>query len=216
MPVLGLGLGKLWGLDPAMVAGMVLVGSINGGQASNLCTFIAKGNVALSVLMATAAAIGAIFMTPFLCKAFLGTVVPVDARGIVVSTLQVVLAPIVLGMTLNEGAARARHAHPPRRRRRRLLALALLGFGETSRTMAIETSMKSSAFGFLLAKLHFGDFACRVPSAVSVVWMALTGSSMAVAWRFMKVNPPKFDRNVRERFEKVDVISIVKRTLGKK
>ena len=62
-----------------------------------------------------------------------------------------------------------------------------LGFGETSSrtTMAIETSMKSSAFGFLLAKLHFGAFAARVPSAVSVVWMALTGSSMAVAWRFM-------------------------------
>ena len=92
-----------------------------------------------------------------------------------------------------------------------------LGYDEkTARTFAIETSMKSSAFGFLLAKLHFGAFAARVPSAVSVVWMALTGSSMAVAWRFMKVNPPKFDRNVRERFEKVDVISIVKRTLGKK
>jgi BASS family bile acid:Na+ symporter len=58
------------------------------------------------------------------------------------------------------------------------------GFGETScRTMAIETSMKSSAFGFLLAKLHFGEFAARVPSAVSVVWMALTGSILAVFWR---------------------------------
>jgi predicted Na+-dependent transporter len=40
-----------------------------------------------------------------------------------------------------------------------------------SRTMAIETSMKSSAFGFLLAKLHFGDYIARVPSAVSVVWI---------------------------------------------
>eukprot|EP00970_Alexandrium_tamarense_P009731 scaffold1953_cov91-Alexandrium_tamarense.AAC.1 len=35
-----------------------------------------------------------------------------------------------------------------------------------SRTMAIETSMKSSAFGFLLAKLHFGDYIARVPSAM--------------------------------------------------
>ena len=51
--------------------------------------------------------------------------------------------------------------------------------------MAIETSMKSSAFGFLLAKLHFGMFLVRVPSAVSVVWMALVGSSMAVAFRFL-------------------------------
>lgn len=247
MPALGLGLGKFFGLDPALVAGMVLVGSINGGQASNLCTFIANGNVALSVLMTTATTIGAIFMTPLLCKTFLGTVVPVDAAGIVISTLQVVLAPIVLGMTLNAkapgvvkkiipvtpvigmvstcllvAAAVGQVAEP-------ILAAGLslqlpvmllhlvggvvgywlsrlLGFGETtSRTMAIETSMKSSAFGFLLAKLHFGAFAARVPSAVSVVWMALTGSSMAVAWRFMPVKPVKFDRSVKERFEKVDL-----------
>ena len=53
--------------------------------------------------------------------------------------------------------------------------------------MAIETSMKSSAFGFLLAKLHFGEYAARVPSAVSVVWMALTGSILAVIWRKIPV-----------------------------
>ena len=47
--------------------------------------------------------------------------------------------------------------------------------------------MKSSAFGFLLAKLHFGDFLVRVPSAVSVVWMALVGSSLAVAFRYLPV-----------------------------
>lgn len=68
------------------------------------------------------------------------------------------------------------------------------GFGETScRTMAIETSMKSSAFGFLLAKLHFGEFAARVPSAVSVVWMALTGSILAVFWRSRPV--PENDKD---------------------
>ena len=62
------------------------------------------------------------------------------------------------------------------------------GFSEVaSRTMAIETSMKSSAFGFLLAKLHFGEYAARVPSAVSVVWMALTGSILAVIWRYIPV-----------------------------
>ena len=61
-----------------------------------------------------------------------------------------------------------------------------LKYGEqTSRTVAIETSMKSSAFGFLLAKLHFADFLVRVPAAVSVVWMALVGSSLAVVFRKM-------------------------------
>jgi BASS family bile acid:Na+ symporter len=102
MPILALGLGKVFGLDTGLLAGMVLVGSINGGQASNLCTYIAKGNVALSVLMTTATTVGAILMTPFLCKTMLGAVVPVDAKGIAVSTCQVVLAPIAVGMTMNK------------------------------------------------------------------------------------------------------------------
>ena len=68
----------------------------------------------------------------------------------------------------------------------------LTGFDETtSRTMAIETSMKSSAFGFLLAKLHFGSYAARVPSAVSVVWIALTCSLLAVVWRRIPVDDSK-------------------------
>jgi BASS family bile acid:Na+ symporter len=78
----------------------------------------------------------------------------------------------------------------------------LTGFGEvSSRTMAIETSMKSSAFGFLLAKLHFGEPAARVPAAVSVVWMALTGSVLAVIWRYIPVpTTGKFDRTLVERY----------------
>ena len=53
--------------------------------------------------------------------------------------------------------------------------------------------MKSSAFGFLLAKLHFADFAVRVPSAVSIVWMTLIGSTMAVACRFFPPAPSPAD-----------------------
>eukprot|EP00980_Cylindrotheca_fusiformis_P002894 scaffold675_cov103-Cylindrotheca_fusiformis.AAC.5 len=232
MPFLALGLGKAFKMDPALLAGMVLVGSINGGQASNLCTYIAKGNVALSVLMTTATTLGAIVMTPLLCKALLGAVVPVDAAGIAMSTVQVVLAPIAIGMTTNKffpnfvkkilpfapvvgvvstcllvASAVAQVAEPIINAgwslQASLFACILLhliggimgyvlpratGFGEiSSRTMAIETSMKSSAFGFLLAKLHLGQYAARVPSAVSVVWMALTGSVLAVIWRFIPV-----------------------------
>jgi BASS family bile acid:Na+ symporter len=54
-----------------------------------------------------------------------------------------------------------------------------------ARTFAIEWAMKSSAFGFLLASLHFPEFAVRVPSAVSIVWMTLIGSSMAVVSRLL-------------------------------
>eukprot|EP00536_Pseudo-nitzschia_multiseries_P016758 jgi/Psemu1/247741/estExt_Genewise1.C_12250004 len=230
MPALALGLGKFFKLDTAMLAGMVLVGSINGGQASNLCTYIARGNVALSVLMTTATTLGAIFMTPLICKAVLGTVVPVDAAGIAFSTIQVVLAPIAIGMTTNKffpgfvkkilpitpvigvlstcmlvASAVAQVSEPIMNAGLQLQTPVFLlhllgglvgyflpkltGFSEVkSRTMAIETSMKSSAFGFLLAKLHFGQYAARVPSAVSVVWMALTGSLLAVIWRYIPVD----------------------------
>ena len=100
MPLLALFLGKSFALSPEYISGMVLVGSINGGQASNLCTYIAKGNVALSVIMTTATTLSAIVMTPLLCKSLLGATVPIDALGIAFSTIQVVLGPIAIGMTL--------------------------------------------------------------------------------------------------------------------
>lgn len=225
MPALGLLIGKALGFSDAFIAGLVLVGATNGGQASNLCTYIAKGDVALSVLMTTSTTIGCICMTPLICKAVVGAVVPIDAVGMALSTVQVVLLPIVLGLTLNTFAPKLCRSVEPfcpvigvtatialvggsiAQCAQSVLdsgislhiACALLhvvggllgyaackvcGFGEkTARTTAIETSMKSSAFSFLLASLHFGDFMVRVPAAVSVVWMAIIGSSLAVFWR---------------------------------
>ena len=87
MPLLGLGLGKAFALPMDLVAGIVLVGCINGGQASNLCTYIAKGDVALSVLMTTVTTVAGIVATPLLCKTLLGAVVPVDAVGIAKSCI---------------------------------------------------------------------------------------------------------------------------------
>ena len=65
------------------------------------------------------------------------------------------------------------------------LGIKAANYSETeARTFGIQLSMKSSAFGYLLAKLHFANFAVRVVPAVSVVWMALVGSSLAVAFRY--------------------------------
>lgn len=65
-----------------------------------------------------------------------------------------------------------------------------LGYSErTSRTVSIETGMQSAALGFLLAKTYFDDPLVAVPSAVSVVFMAVGGSGLAVYWRNKPTDP---------------------------
>ena len=229
MPALAFALAKAFRLSHELTAGLVLVGAVNGGQASNLCTLIANGDVALSIMMTTVTTLGAIFMTPLLSKLVIGAVVPVNALGIAFSTIQVVLAPIALGMILNRYANKLVKAILPFSPVVGVAATCVLvgssvaqcapailsaglalqiptmllhllgglvgygligafGYGEVERrTAAIETSMKSSAFAFLLASLHFGSYLVRVPAAVSVCWMALVGSTLAIFWRYVPV-----------------------------
>ncbi|PON98552.1 Bile acid-sodium symporter/arsenical resistance protein [Trema orientale] len=72
------------------------------GTASNIVTYIARGNVALSVLMTAASTLTAVVMTPFLTAKLAGQYVAVDAAGLLVSTLQVVLLPVLGGAFLNQ------------------------------------------------------------------------------------------------------------------
>ena len=67
-------------LSPPLAVGLILVSCCPGGQASNVATYIAHGDVALSVLMTTASTLGAIVMTPLLTQLLAGTLVPVDAK----------------------------------------------------------------------------------------------------------------------------------------
>ena len=64
------------------------MGSCPGGTASNVVTYLARADVTLSVLMTTASTLGAVVATPLLTKLLLGTLVPVDALALLVSTLQ--------------------------------------------------------------------------------------------------------------------------------
>ncbi|KAI7750806.1 hypothetical protein M8C21_019712 [Ambrosia artemisiifolia] len=179
-PVLGFFIALTLKLSAPLATGLILVSCCPGGQASNVATYISKGNVALSVLMTTCSTIGAIIMTPLLTKLLAGQLVPVDAAGLAISTFQVVLVPTILGgaqllfpVALLHGAAFFIG-----------YAISKLSFGEsTSRTISIECGMQSSALGFLLAQKHFTNPLVAVPSAVSVVCMALGGSALAVYWR---------------------------------
>lgn len=106
MPSLAFVISRVAQLPIDLTIGLCIVGACPGGTASNIVTYLAKADVPLSVAMTTASTLGAVFMTPLLTSLLVGTLVQVDAVGLLVSTLQVVLFPVVLGCALNQSFPR--------------------------------------------------------------------------------------------------------------
>lgn len=101
MPLAGWGIARGMALDPGLAVGLILVASCPGGTASNVIAYLARANVALSVVLTMASTLLAFIMTPLWCQALAGTYVAVDAAGLCVSTLQMVVLPVVLGAFCN-------------------------------------------------------------------------------------------------------------------
>ena len=106
MPLLGWSVAQMLALPAPFAVGLILVACCPGGTASNVVTYLARGNVALSVLMTMCSTLAAVVMTPLLTGWLAGAFVPVDAWGIFVTTAQVVLAPVLLGLFLHHKAPR--------------------------------------------------------------------------------------------------------------
>ena len=106
MPFLGWSIAHLLQLETAFAVGLILVACCPGGTASNVVTYLARANVPLSVLMTTSTTFGAIVLTPLLTQWLAGTYVAVNGWGLFWSTVQVVLAPLVLGLVLHHAAPR--------------------------------------------------------------------------------------------------------------
>ena len=98
MPLLAWGLAKAFQLDEALALGVVLVGCCPGGTASNVITYLAKGDLALSVGMTGVSTLLAPLLTPLLTWALAGKSVDVDVVGMLLSILWVVILPIVVGL----------------------------------------------------------------------------------------------------------------------
>lgn len=98
MPLLAWGLARLFSLDEALALGVVLVGCCPGGTASNVITYLAKGDLALSVGMTGVSTLLAPFLTPLLTWALAGKSVNVEVAKMFLSILWVVILPIVIGL----------------------------------------------------------------------------------------------------------------------
>ena len=98
MPLLAWALARLFSLDEALALGVVLVGCCPGGTASNVITYLAKGDLALSVGMTGVSTLLAPLLTPLLTWALAGKSVDVDVASMFLSILWVVILPIVVGL----------------------------------------------------------------------------------------------------------------------
>ena len=98
MPLLAWLLARVFALDEALTVGLVLVGCCPGGTASNVITYLAKGDLALSVGMTGVSTLLAPVLTPLLVLLLAGKTVDVDVVGMLLSILWVVILPIVAGL----------------------------------------------------------------------------------------------------------------------
>lgn len=101
MPLLGYSLAMAFGFEPAIAAGVILVGSCPGGVASNVMTFISKGNVALSVTMTACSTLLAPVVTPLLMKVLAGTLVEIVFLDWVITITKIIIVPITIGLIAN-------------------------------------------------------------------------------------------------------------------
>lgn len=100
MPLLAVGIAWAMNLPAAIAAGVILVGCAPGGTASNVVTYLARGDVALSVTMTSISTLLAPILTPILTLWLAGQYVPVPAGLMALTIVKMVLVPIVLGISL--------------------------------------------------------------------------------------------------------------------
>jgi bile acid:Na+ symporter, BASS family len=98
MPLVGLTIATGFGFSPEVAAGVVLIGCVSGGVASNLMAYLAGGNVALSVTMTACSTLLSPLLTPALMKLLAGRMVPIDFWAMMLEILNMVIVPVLAGL----------------------------------------------------------------------------------------------------------------------
>ncbi|RYA24213.1 bile acid:sodium symporter [Malaciobacter halophilus] len=101
MPLAAFVISRLLNFSTELLVGMILVGAVSGGTASNVIAFLAKADVALSITMTVVSTLLSIVITPYLTLLYVGQTVPVPVFSMLLSTMKIVLLPVLLGLVLN-------------------------------------------------------------------------------------------------------------------
>ena len=98
MPLVGFGLTKIFTFPPEIAAGIILVGCMPCGLASNVMSYIANANVALSLTLTSIATLLAPILTPFLMEKLAGQLIEIDFWNMVWEICKLILIPIIIGV----------------------------------------------------------------------------------------------------------------------
>jgi bile acid:Na+ symporter, BASS family len=110
MPLFAWIVAKVFGLEQTLLIGLVLVGACPGGTASNVICYLARGDVALSIMLTTVTTILAVVMTPLLTWLYLGEQVEVPVTGMMRDILMIIVVPVMTGVLINHYLGD--HLHP--------------------------------------------------------------------------------------------------------
>lgn len=102
MPLIAYVLTVVFKLDPMIAVGVILVGCCPGGTSSNVITFLAKGDVALSVSITSISTLLAPILTPILLKIFAGQLIEIELASMMISITKMVILPILLGLAFHK------------------------------------------------------------------------------------------------------------------
>lgn len=150
MPVTGYVIARAFGFPAEIAAGVVLVGSVSSGVASNVIVYLARGNVALAVTITACSTLVSPFMTPLLMKGLAGRMVPINVLAMMVEVFNMVIVPVAAGLAAHR---------------------ILYGIGRSVESMGSLALLTVGAFGLgaaaaLLPKERLGPFATLCDGAV--------------------------------------------------
>ena len=101
MPLIALALAKIFSLNEALTVGLILVGTVPGGTASDVITFLSDGDVALSVSLTAISTVIAPIITPLITLVLIGNQIHFNPVDMFLSIIEIVIIPIMIGLILN-------------------------------------------------------------------------------------------------------------------
>ena len=201
MPISAFVLCKAFDLPPDLAVGLMLLGCCPGGTASNVVTFLARGDVALSVTITSCTTLMAPVVTPALMYAFASEWLSIDPTAMFLSIVQVILVPIGAGVLIHrifgDRVENVTCALPLISVTAIVIIIAAVVASTRSSIVNagfvafLVVAIQNSALGVALASVHFAaNPMTALPSAVGALWHNLTGPIVATYFQSREAGEP--------------------------